>query len=92
MVPLCTLPNGQTVSNVYMSFHNAMIYTYPVLGKDYQLAGMVRVYADPDMMDVPIYEFPIEIPNSDLTKGPFINMYTALKAMFPNGVDFREKN
>ena len=89
LVPEFTMPNGNTVNNVYMSFHNAVIYTYPVKGQDYQIASMVRVYADADMSDDPIYEFPVEIPNSDLSKGPFVNMYTALKALFPRAVDYR---
>ena len=61
----------------------------PIVGRDYMMTAMVRVYSTPDMDELPIYEFPIDIPNSDLSKGPFLNMYTALKALFPMGVEYQ---
>lgn len=89
LVPEFALPNGTLFSNVYISFNNAVIYTHPVVGQDYQMSCMARVYASPDMLDIPIYEFPVEIPNSDLSKGPFMNMYSALKVLFPLGQDYQ---
>jgi len=89
LVPEFALPNGTLFSNVYISFNNAVIYTHPVAGRDYMMSCMARVYTSPDELSTPIYEFPVEIPNSDLSKGPFLNMYGALKALFPLGTDYQ---
>lgn len=89
LVPELILPDGRHFSNVYVSLNNSFVYTHPVRGQDYQMSCMVRVYSSPDREELPIYEFPIEIPNSDLTKGPFVNIYAALRAMFPEGTDYQ---
>ena len=89
LVPEFVLPNGTSYSNVYISFTNCVVYTHPICGQDYQMSCMARVYQTPDDLSIPIFEFPVEIPNSDLTKGPFVNMYTALKALFPLGKDYQ---
>lgn len=87
LVPEFGLPNGNVLSNVYVTYHNAMVYTFPVNGSTHQMSAVARVYSTPEMLDLPIFEFPVEIPNSNINQGPFVNMYTALKAMFPNARD-----
>lgn len=92
LVPEVILPSGNTASNVYVTFHNSMVYTFPIDGTNYRMSAFARVYETPEMITAPLYEFEVNIPNSDLSKGPFANVYAALKDMFPTGVYYQEGN
>jgi hypothetical protein len=88
IVPELVTPDGRTLSNAYVSFHNSVVYTLPVTGQDYPMCAWGVVYESIEHVnEPPVFRFEIKVENTDVKKGPFANLYTALKRMFPEGVD-----
>ena len=86
LVPEVVLSTGQTVSNVYISFHQQVVSCAP--RSEYKLSVWAIIYASPQM-ELP-YQDSIEmvVSDADISKGPFTTAYQSLKTMFPTGVDY----
>jgi hypothetical protein len=89
LVPELVTPEGETVSNAYVSYKNTVITTMPRAGKDFGMVGWASVYRDISESEF-LFNFEIILRNADMTKGPFVNMYEALYAMFPTGIKCQE--
>lgn len=89
LVPELVTPEGETVSNAYVSYKNSVIVTLPRAGKDFAITGWASVYRDILSTEF-LFNFEIKVVNTDMTKGPFMNMYDALYAMFPTGIRCQE--
>ena len=53
------------------------------------MAGWASVYRDISKEEF-LFNFEIKLVNADVTKGPFMNMYETLYAMFPTGIRCQE--
>lgn len=90
LVPELITPDGELISNAYVSYKNSCITTLPRRGQDLAMHGWASVYRNIEMHEAPLYNFEITLTNPDLTRGPFMNMYKALYAMFPTGTPCQE--
>jgi hypothetical protein len=90
IVPELVAPNGEVLSNAYVSYKNACIQTLPRRGQDRALWATASVYRNISMHEAPVFQFDITLTNPDLSRGPFINMYAALNEMFPTGIVCQE--
>jgi hypothetical protein len=92
LVPEVILSSGQTVSNVYISFHNQVVSCAPKNGGDYRISVWAIIYASPQMEHPYLDSIEMVVSGVDLSKGPFTTAYQSLKAMYPAGVDYHPED
>jgi len=88
IVPELVTPDGRLIANAYVSFNNSVVYTLAKVGNDNPMCAWGVVWESVDHVnEPPLFRFELKVENTDLKKGPFENMYIALKGMFPTGID-----
>ena len=92
LVPEVVLSTGQTVSNVYISFHQQVVSCAPRSGGEYKLSVWAIIYASPQMELPYLDSIEMVVSDADISKGPFTTAYQSLKTMFPTGVDYHPED
>lgn len=90
LVPELITPNGELLTNAYVSYNNSCIYTLPRNGQTGAMYGYASVFRNIKMHEAPVFQFEVGLKNPDLSRGPFMNMYETLYAMFPTGIKCQE--
>ena len=87
LVPEANLPMGLTLSNVYMSFTDEMIYTYPHVGQ-HVLKTHYKIYKDQSKYPDTNIRIPISCVVDDIKgRDAYTILYDGLKVMYPGSVD-----
>ena len=86
IVPEANLPMGITISNVYMSFSEEVIYTVPMNGQ-YRINTHYKVYKDELKQPDTNIRIPLNVQVSDISVGVYTTLYTALKNLYPGAED-----
>ena len=90
LVPQATLPDGNVVSNVYISFFPETIHCFSRMGTVFEYRAMYHVYKDvSDIEDTWKFELSVETEDPS-DKPPFVFMYEALKKLYPGSTDHFE--
>lgn len=92
LVPEVVLSTGQTVSNVYISFHSQVVTCAPKTCDEYKISVWAVIYTSPAMELPYLDSIEMVVSNADISKGPFTTAYQSLKAMFPTGVDYHPED
>lgn len=88
-----TLPDGNVVSNVYMSFTPETVHCFPYNGEGYNYVVRYNVHINnPHYSFVPpIGNFVLSIKVQDPSKeGPWTTCYKELKELYPDSDDVLE--
>ena len=85
-MPEANLPMGITISNVYMSFSEEVIYTVPMNGQ-YRINTHYKVYKDELKQPDTNIRIPINVQVSDINQSVYSILYSELKTIYPNNID-----
>lgn len=90
LVPQATLPDGNVVSNVYMSFFPETIHCFARMGNTYEYRAVYHVYEDV-LNTESKFHFELSAETEDPSdKPPFVFMYETLKNLYPGSTDHTE--
>lgn len=95
-----TLPNGNVVSNVYISFTPETVHCFPYSGDAYSYVVKYNVHSQDSRNTLvtktgppvpPLGSFLLNVRVQDPSKeGPWVTCYNALKEMYPDSDDVLE--
>ena len=89
-VPTATLPSGITVSNVYMSFANEVLYVMQSDTQQYQVTSYCNVFkSKAHVKNTSSIRFNVTTKVSNIVCG-YQALYSELKGMYPGSVDVIE--
>lgn len=91
LVPEANLPMGLSLSNVYISFSDEVIYTVPCNG-NYRINTYYKVYKDETKQPDTNIRIPISTQVSNISIGVYTSLYEELKRMYTNSTDILEQS
>jgi hypothetical protein len=89
LVPEALLPNGITVSNVYMSFASEVVYFHPRnMDGSYQITSQYRVYKDSTKNPESDIKFPVSVTVTSISNNSVHDLlYNQLKTFYNGYTD-----